>query len=78
MLKKQRLPPVWLTKMRPAGYFGQTKHFPRSDLKHGPQPSVRGEGAVSDEQMILSSICESWGLSLSSVWFCFVFKEGGF
>ena len=70
MLKKQRLPPVWLTKMRPAGYFSQTKHLPRSDLKHSLQPSVRSKREVCDEQIISSSICESRGLLLSSVLFC--------
>lgn len=76
MLKKERLPPVSLTEMRPAGHFSQTKHLPQSDLKHSLQPSMRGEGAVCDEQIISSSTCESQGLSLSPVLFCFVFREG--
>lgn len=78
MLKKQRLPPVWLTKTRPAGYFSQTKHLPRSHLKHSLQPSMWGEGEVSDEQIISSGVYESQGLSLSSVLVCFVLRKVAF
>lgn len=76
MLKKQRLPPVWLAEMRPAGCFSQTKHLPRSGLKHGLQPTMRGEGEVCGERIISSSIRES--RVSRSLLCCFVFKEGDF
>lgn len=74
MLKKTGLLPVWLSEMRPDGYFSQTEHVPQSDLEHSLKLNARGGEEVSDEQIISSSICKSHGVSLSSVLFCFVFK----
>lgn len=76
MLLKTGLPPVWLSEMRPDGYFSQTEHVPQSDLKHSLNLNARGGEEVCDEQIISSSLCK--GVSLSSVLFCFVFKEGEF
>lgn len=76
MLKKAGLPPVWLSKMRPDGYFSQIEHVPESDLKHSLKLSVQGREEVCDEQIISSSIRETQSVSLSSVLFCFVFEEG--
>lgn len=67
MLKKTGLPPVWLSKMRPDGFFSQTEHVPQSDLKHSLKLNAWGGEEVCDEQIISSSICKSRGVSLSSV-----------
>lgn len=67
MLKKTGLPPVWLSKMRPDGYFSQIEHVPESDLKHSLKLSVRGREEVCDEQIISSSIRESQCLTLFCV-----------
>lgn len=67
MLKKTGLLPVWLSEMRPDGYFSQTEHVPQSDLEHSLKLSARGGEEVSDEQIISSSICKSWCLTLFCV-----------
>lgn len=64
--------------MRPDGYFSQIEHVPQSDLKHSLRLNAQGGEEVCDGQIISSSICESQGVLLSSVLFCFVFKEGDF
>lgn len=70
MLRKTGLPPVWLSEMRPDGYFSQTEDVPQSDLKHSLKLNVRGGEEVCDEQIISSSICESGCLTLFCVILC--------
>lgn len=72
MLKKPWLLPVWLSEMRPDGYFSQTEHVPQSDLKHSLKLNARGGEEVCDEQIISSSICKSRDVSLFScvILFC--------
>lgn len=46
--EKTGLPPVWLSEMRPDGYFSQTEHVPQNDLKHSLKLNVQGGEEVCD------------------------------